>query len=89
MRISLGCVLDSEHRRIPGRDTPRLDLGGGAWAGDVHGVDIEDYTLVQEEAVTGEKLPTRYAWIVDPGTDKQSVAEVANIPSILSVLHEV
>lgn len=54
-----------------------------------HGIDIEDYTLVQEEAVTGEKLPTRFAWIVDPGSEKQSIAEVANIPCILTVLHEV
>ncbi|MBX3358451.1 MAG: hypothetical protein KF745_08485 [Phycisphaeraceae bacterium] len=27
-----------------------------------HGVLIDDYALVQEESVTGEKLPTRYAW---------------------------
>src|SRR5206468_8669143 len=26
------------------------------------GVAIEDYALVQEESVTGERLPTRYAW---------------------------
>jgi len=26
------------------------------------GLDIEDYALTQEEAVTGEKLPTKYAW---------------------------
>ncbi len=25
-------------------------------------IDIDDYGLVQEEAVTGEKLPTKYAW---------------------------
>ncbi|HRP64392.1 MAG TPA: toprim domain-containing protein, partial [Phycisphaerales bacterium] len=53
------------------------------------GVDIDDYALVQEESVTGEKLPTRYAWIVDPNTEKQSIADVPNIPSILSVLHDV
>ncbi|HMN94953.1 MAG TPA: DNA gyrase subunit B [Phycisphaerales bacterium] len=28
------------------------------------GVSIEDWALVQEESVTGEKLPTRYAWEV-------------------------
>ncbi len=27
-------------------------------------VDIDDYALVQEESVTGERLPTRYAWAV-------------------------
>jgi len=26
------------------------------------GLSIEDYALVQEESVTGEKLPSRYAW---------------------------
>ncbi|MHC5022971.1 MAG: DNA gyrase subunit B [Planctomycetota bacterium] len=53
------------------------------------GLSIDDYGLVQEESVTGEKLPTRYAWIVDPGTDKESVLKVPNIPSILATLHEV
>ncbi|MCZ6835740.1 MAG: DNA gyrase subunit B [Planctomycetota bacterium] len=52
-------------------------------------IDIEDYALVQEESVTGEKLPTRYAWIVDPGTDKESLVDVPNIPSILTALHDV
>jgi DNA gyrase subunit B len=28
------------------------------------GIDIDDYGLVQEEAVTGEKLPTKYAWVM-------------------------
>ncbi len=27
-----------------------------------YGLNINDYTLVQEESVTGEKLPTKYAW---------------------------
>ncbi|MHC5003389.1 MAG: toprim domain-containing protein [Planctomycetota bacterium] len=52
-------------------------------------VDIEDFGLVQEESVTGETLPTRYAWVVDPGTEKESVIDVPNIPSILQTLHEV
>ena len=26
------------------------------------GIDIEDYGLTQEESITGEKLPTKYAW---------------------------
>jgi len=54
-----------------------------------HDIDIDDYALVQEESVTGEKLPTRYAWIVDSGTDKQTISNVPNIPSILHGLHEV
>ena len=53
---------------------------------DLH---IEDYALVQEESVTGEKLTTRYAWIVDPGTEKESVLDVPNIPAILDTLHDV
>ena len=53
------------------------------------GIDIEDYALTQEESVTGEKLPTRFAWLVDSGTEQESVVEVPNIPSILSQLHDV
>ncbi|MHC4990150.1 MAG: DNA gyrase subunit B [Planctomycetota bacterium] len=53
------------------------------------GLSIEDYGLVQEESVTGEKLPTRYAWVVDPGTEKQTVIDVPNIPGILVALHDV
>jgi DNA gyrase subunit B len=52
-------------------------------------VDIEDYALVQEESVTGEKLPTRYAWLIDEGTDREATVDVPNIPSILTSLHEV
>ncbi|MEE4299391.1 MAG: toprim domain-containing protein, partial [Pseudomonadales bacterium] len=53
------------------------------------GLSIEDYGLVQEEAVTGEKLPTRYAWVVDAGTEKESVVEAPNIPAVLGSLHDV
>jgi len=52
-------------------------------------IDIDDYGLVQEESVTGEKLPTRFAWLVDAGTEKESIVDVPNIPSILSSLHDV
>jgi DNA gyrase subunit B len=52
-------------------------------------VDIEDYALVQEESVTGEKLPTRYAWLIDEGTDREAIVDVPNIPSILTSLHDV
>ncbi len=52
-------------------------------------LDIEDYTLVQEESVTGEKLPTRFAWLVDPERDPNDVVDVPNIPRILEGLHEI
>jgi len=52
-------------------------------------IDIEDYGLVQEESVTGEKLPTRYAWLVDPDSEKDDVVDVPNIPGILSGLHDI
>ncbi|KAA0215406.1 MAG: DNA gyrase subunit B [Leptolyngbya sp. PLA3] len=29
------------------------------------GLDIDDYALVQEESVTGAKLPTKYAWSIE------------------------
>ncbi len=53
------------------------------------GIDIEDWTLVQEESVAGDKLPTRYAWIVDPSSDKADVVEAANIPAIIATLYDV
>ncbi len=52
-------------------------------------IDIEDYTLVQEESVTGEKLPTRFAWLVDPDRDMNDVVDVPSIPRILEGLHEI
>ncbi len=52
-------------------------------------LDINDYSLIQEEAVTGERLPTKFAWIVDEGKEADTVFDVPNIPSILRVLHEV
>ena len=54
-----------------------------------HGIEIDDYGLVQEESVTGETLPTRYAWLVDPQTEQPTVFDVPNVPGILSTLHEV
>ena len=44
---------------------------------------------MQEESVTGEKLPTRYAWLVDPDSEKHDVVDVPNIPGILSGLHDI
>jgi len=54
-------------------------------------IDIDDYTLVQEEAVTGEKLPTRYAWLVKSSnaSEGEDIVDVPNIPSILDALHDV
>ncbi len=54
------------------------------------GVADADWTRVQEEGVTGEKLPTRFAWIVDGEKGKPAeTVEVPNTPSILHKLHEV
>jgi DNA gyrase subunit B len=52
-------------------------------------IDIADYSRVQQEAVTGEKLPTRFAWVVKNDKGEPEAVEVANIPSILTQLHEV
>ena len=52
-------------------------------------ISIDDYGLVQEESVTGEKLPTRYAWLVDPDTEKETTVDVPNIPTIITALHDV
>ncbi|MBX3374115.1 MAG: DNA gyrase subunit B [Phycisphaeraceae bacterium] len=52
-------------------------------------LDISDWSLVQEEAVTGERLPTRFAWLVRRENGTESVVDVPNIPSILSGLHEI
>jgi DNA gyrase subunit B len=53
------------------------------------GINIDDYTLVQEESVTGEKLPTRFAWLVKNENAEPDMVPVPNIPSILTALHEV
>jgi DNA gyrase subunit B len=53
------------------------------------GINIDDYTLTQEESVTGEKLPARFAWLVKSDNAEPDVVAVPNIPSILSLLYEV
>lgn len=64
------------------------------------GLDIDDFGLVQEESVTGAKLPTRYAWLVERNvrtgedgdedtTTKVRVFEAANLPDILRSLHDI
>ena len=35
-------------------------------------VDIDDYALTQEEAVTGETLPTKYAWLTSAKAAKKA-----------------
>jgi DNA gyrase subunit B len=38
-----------------------------------HGLSIGDYALTQEESVTGEKLPTKYAWeLADKPADERA-----------------
>ncbi|CAE7755166.1 gyrB [Symbiodinium sp. CCMP2592] len=63
------------------------------------GLDINDYGLVQEESVTGENLPARFAWVTEKNSatkneDGETVSqsrtvEAANIPSILEALHQI
>jgi DNA gyrase subunit B len=64
------------------------------------GIEIEDYALVREEAVTGEQLPTKYAWQTsrkakkaenddDNGGPEFEVVEAVNIPEILTMLMDV
>ena len=53
------------------------------------GFNFEDWSLVHEEAVTGERLATRFAWVIDPGTDKEVSLDVPNIPAILDELRNV
>jgi DNA gyrase subunit B len=53
-------------------------------------ISIDDYALVQTESVTGERLPTKYAWrVVNEKDGSVEFAEAPNVPSIVRVLHEV
>jgi DNA gyrase subunit B len=56
---------------------------------DAVGIEIDDYTLVQEESVTGERLPTRFAWLINGEDNQADLVSVPNIPSIIAMLHEV
>ena len=47
-----------------------------------NGLDIDDYYLTQEEGVTGEKLGTRYALVVDDRT-----TDVAGVSQIVPAIH--
>jgi DNA gyrase subunit B len=63
------------------------------------GIDIDDYDLKQEESVTGELMPARYAWAVqnkrksDDADEEthpaEQYVEAPNIPAILESLHDV
>ncbi len=54
------------------------------------GLPIDDYALVQEEAVTGEKLPTRYAlWTATSNEAGGKLMDVANIAGVLHGVHEI
>jgi len=53
-------------------------------------ISIDDWALAQEESVTGERIPTKYAWRVRNDKDgSEQFVEAANVPSILRSLHEV
>ena len=54
-----------------------------------YGLLMDHWSLVNEEAVTGEAMPTQFAWLVDAGTDKETVIDVANIPDIIDSLRNV
>ena len=54
-----------------------------------YGLTMDQWSLVNEEAVTGEVMPTKFAWLVDAGTDKETVVEVANVPEIIDSLRNV
>ena len=52
----------------------------------VSGIEASDWNLVQEESITGELLPTRFAWIIDPETAQQEIMDIAAVPEILDGL---
>lgn len=53
-------------------------------------IAIDDWALVQEEAVTGERLPTRYGWLVsNQKKDTDELVEAANVQEIVRTMQEV
>lgn len=71
---------------------------------DELGLDIADWALVQEESVTGERMPAKYCWQTVRGsksgsdggegdaaetTSKAKLVEAANLPAVLGGLHEI
>ncbi|MCI0631841.1 MAG: DNA gyrase subunit B [Phycisphaerales bacterium] len=53
------------------------------------GLDIEDYSRLQQESVTGEKLATRYAWEIHVNGELTATVDAPSIPSIIASLHDV
>jgi DNA gyrase subunit B len=69
------------------------------------GIDINDFGLVQEESVTGQRLPARFAWSTtktgkapkleneeddtNSGAADAKIVEAENIPAILGALHQI
>ena len=57
---------------------------------DEVGISIDDWALVQEEAVTGERLPTRYGWVVtNPKKEGEELVEAANVMEIVRTMQDV
>ncbi len=52
------------------------------------GIDIADYSLVQEESVTGEKLPSKYGWQLQSERGETTLIETSNVGGILKTLHD-
>lgn len=52
-------------------------------------IDLDDFSLVQEETISGEKLSTKYGWIIDPNTENEEVVDVPNVPDILEALRKI
>ncbi len=53
-----------------------------------YGIDIADFSLVQEESVTGEKLPSKYGWMLHSERGESTLVETSNVGSILRTLHD-
>jgi DNA gyrase subunit B len=54
-----------------------------------HGLMLDDWNLVQEEDITGDAKPTRYAWLVDQGTEKEAMIDVAGLGGVLEALRTI
>ena len=53
-------------------------------------IDVEHWSTQQVEDITGELIPTTFAWVLsDKDGNEQGCIEVPNVPSILESLHEV
>ncbi len=52
------------------------------------GIDIDDYGLIQEESVTGEKLPSKYGWLMTPEKGDPELVEACSVAAIMKTLHD-